>query len=105
MSSTHLYQIFHLHEIQTLNVHCKPNDMFLHNTYSEIEWWKMIYSNKIPTKEIHHQNYLLKVSQITRKPFNNAYKPILSNIASTETSHLMCTENAITGFYRKATLR
>ena len=105
MSSTHLYQMFHLYKIQTLNVHCKPNDMFLHNAYSEIEWWKMIYSNKIPTKEIHHQNYLLKVSQITRKPFNNAYKPILSNIASTETSHLMCTENEITGFYRKVTLR
>ena len=105
MSLTHLYQVFHLHKIQTLNLHCKPNDMFLHNTYSEIEWWKMIYSNKILTKEIHHQNYLLKVSQITGKPFNNAYKPILSNIASTETSHLMCTENEITGFYRKATLR
>ena len=39
------------------------------------------------------------------KPFNNAYKPILSNIASAETSHLMCTENEVTGFYRKTTLR
>ena len=105
MSSTHLYQILHLHKIKSLNVHCKPNDMFLSNTHSEIEWWEMIYPNKISTKEIHQQNYLLEVSQITSKPFNNAYKPILSNIASTETSHLMCTENEVADFYKKATLR
>ena len=105
MSSTHLYQIFHLHKIQSLSVHCKPNDRFLNNTHSEIEWWKMICSNKIPTIEIHRLNYLLKVSQITSKPFNNTYKPILSNITSTETNHLMCTENEVTDFYRKATLR
>ena len=105
MSSTHLYQIFNLHKIQSLKVHCKPNDMFLYNTHSETEWWKIDYSKKNPTKEIHQQNYLLKVIQGTRKPFNNAYKPILLNITSTETSHLMCTENEGIGFYKKGTLR
>ena len=64
MSSTHLYQIFYLHETQSLDVYCKPNDRFLYNTHTGMKWFKMIYLLKISTKEIHQQNYLCKVSQI-----------------------------------------
>ena len=99
MSSTHLFQIFNLHKIQSLKVHCKPNDMFLYNTDSEIEWWKIDYKKKSNKRNPSAES--LKVIQRTRKPFNNAYKPILSNITSTESSHLMCTENEGIGFYRK----
>ena len=67
MSSTHLYQILYLHKNQLLDVHCKPNDRFLYNTDSKMEWQEMIYSNKISSKEIHQQNDLLKVGHITQK--------------------------------------
>ena len=30
-----------------------------------MKWVKMIYSNKISTKEVHQRNYLFKLSQIT----------------------------------------
>ena len=87
MPSTHLYQIFYLHKNQSLNVN-RMTDFYVTPTV------EMIYSNKISTKEIHQQNYLLKVSQINQKKkvskgFNNAYKPILSTITSIKTSHLM----------------
>ena len=49
------------------NVRCKPNNSFLYNTHSEMNWLKMIYSNKSSTKKIHQQNNLLKVSQTTQK--------------------------------------
>ena len=65
MFSTHLDQVFHLRKNQSLNIHCKPNERFLYKTHTCMKWVKMIYSNKISTKEVHQQNYLFKLSQIT----------------------------------------